>query len=133
MCPAYITDLSAFDENLHPRGHASSVGAFADTTHSASEGTLITDPGAGPLDVDALGSSAATDALIARLDAQQVKPDLMFVSYANRLDPEDVNNYLAGDENAVYDRAFVLQRPRVGGAAGRPRRRDPRDARPEPL
>lgn len=30
----------------------------------------------------------------------------MFVSYDNRLDPEDVDNYLAGDENAVYDRAF---------------------------
>ncbi|PPG09830.1 hypothetical protein C5C11_14965 [Rathayibacter rathayi] len=69
MCPAYITDVSAFDENLHPRGHASSVGAFADRTHSAPECTLIADPGADPLYVDALGSSAATAALIARFDA----------------------------------------------------------------
>ncbi|WP_146076251.1 hypothetical protein [Rathayibacter rathayi] len=61
--------MSAFDENLHPRGHASSVGAFADRTHSAPEGTLIADPGADPLYVDALGSSAATAALIARFDA----------------------------------------------------------------
>lgn len=30
----------------------------------------------------------------------------MFVGYDNRVDPEDDNNYLAGDENAVYDRAF---------------------------